>query len=293
MTNFLTDCARRIGINVRRATCTVLALWLAVSALPAHADLEQVRNTIADRLRANKQPFNPSSVKETLISGLYRWDQGTRTGQIYVNEAATLMLLTDGNKIVSWEQPIRQPQPISDAEKIGLLSEMIRNIRFDKLIHIRQGTGANQVLLLSAFDCPVCVRFERMAEAEGSRLDMDLYIVPSTLDSDVTAKVSTVHSIWCAEDNAVAWRKTVVQGGRGYFLLPKHSCDVLMPETWDIELLMRSVGGFEGYPYMVFGTGGMGTASTDAVVFATQLRRAAGKWFWTDPHPDKYAQFRK
>ncbi|HJV50636.1 MAG TPA: hypothetical protein VJ652_04210 [Noviherbaspirillum sp.] len=293
MMNFPTRGVRRIGINARRTTCAALALCLAVGAFPAHADLTQVRNTLVERMRANKQPFNPSSVKETLITGLYRWDQGPRTGQIYVNEAVTLMLLTDGNKIVSWEQPVRQPQPISDSEKIEMLSEMIRNIRFDKLIHVRQGKGTNQVLLLSAFDCPVCIRFERMMEAEGSRLDMDLYIVPSTLDPDVTAKVSTVRSIWCAENNAVVWRKTVVQGGWGYFLLPKHSCDVSMSETRDIELLLRSVGGFKGYPYMVLGNGEMATASTDAIVFASQLRKAAGKGFWTDPHPEKYAQFRK
>jgi len=265
---------------------------MACCALPAHADLASVRSRIDRILRANKEPFAPSSVQETVIRGLYRWDQGPQIGPIYVNEAVTLMLVTDDTKVIRWDQPVLNPQPISETEKRALLSEMIRNIRLDKLIHIQQGTGANQVLLLSAYDCPVCIQFERMLDAAGNRVNADVYILPSTLEQGRQANVSTVASIWCAADNAIVWRSTLVKAARGYFKAPDPGCDRSFQSTYDVEVILNTLGIFKGYPFMIFGNGQFSLAETDRGAFERQLNKMPGKTFWTEATPDKYAQFR-
>jgi hypothetical protein len=268
-----------------------LALMLILGASAAHADLNSVRTIIGARLNANKQPFSPSSVNETLLTGLYRWNQGAGIGQIYVNEAVTLMLLTDSVKITQWDQPVRNPTPISDDEKYALLDEMLKNIRFDQLIHIAQGNGSHQVLLLSAFDCPYCIALERMLATPGNPINADIYILPTALQN-TNAKTSTVANIWCAQDNAAIWRTTLVKEARGYFVHPGHSCDVGVESVKDIEVILHSIGGFHGYPFMVMGNGQFLTPSANAAEFAGQLNSAPSNDYWTQRHPDRYRAFR-
>lgn len=278
----------------RRPLAAVLALTLGLGALPAYADLGSVRGVLAERMRAKKIPFSPSSVRETLIQGLYRWEQGAGVGQLYVNDAVTLILVTDGNKIVEWTQPVRDPQPISEAEKSSLLSEMLRGIRFDRLIKFEQGKGqaGNQVLLISAFDCPYCVKFERMLANAGDKVDATVYVLPSTLQPKDNAHASTVRNIWCAKQNAEVWRNTLLKSPGGYFNLPSGSCDLGVEAARDVQLIIASMGLGGGYPQMLFGNGTTSTAAQELPVFQDQLRKSPGRVFWDEPKPQRYAQFR-
>lgn len=281
--------AKLVSARIAMVLC---AMTLVMGAGTARANIDDVRRVLGERMKAHHKVLNPSTLHETLIPGLYRWDRGAGVGQIYVNEAVTLFLGTDATRIVEWGQPVRNPEPISDVEKQELLSEIIRNIRLDKLIHIRQGTGENQVLLVSAFDCPFCIKFERMLEAKGDVLNADIYILPSTLNKNSNANLSTVTNLWCADNNAAVWRQTVTKAQRGYFMAPRPGCGLSIREVEDIELLLHSWSGFKGFPYMVFGNGEAGTPSDQSDVFMSQLRRSSGKQFWAELHPERYAQFR-
>lgn len=279
----------------RRPLAAALALTLGLGALPAYADLGSVRGVLAERMRAKKIPFSPSSVRETLIQGLYRWEQGPGVGQLYVNDAVTLILVTDGSKIVEWTQPVRDPQPISEAEKNSLLSEMLRGIRFDRLIKFEQGKGqvGNQVLLISAFDCPYCIKFERMLAGAGDKVDATVYVLPSTLQPKDNARASTVRNIWCAKQNAEVWRNALLKSPGGYYSnLPSGSCDLGVEAARDVQLIVASMGLGGGYPQMLFGNGTTSTAAQELPVFQDQLRKNPGRVFWDEPKPQRYAQFR-
>ena len=279
--------AARSGSTVARCLVALLGL----TSLSAHADLAAVREILVQRAQANHEPFNPSSVTATLITGLYRWERGANVGQVYVNEAVTLMLVTDSKKITRWDHASPAPQPIGDAEKGELLSEMIKNIEFDKLIHFNQG-NRNKVLLISAYDCQFCSRFERMLAAAGTDLNTDVYVLPSTLRPDLVPNVSTVSNIWCSPENSVAWRETVSKGAKGYFVVPASGCQFSIRKTEDIEVILRSAVAFKGYPYMIFGNGESSTPSSDPAGFSLQLKRMSGAGFWAQPDPRKYAHFR-
>ncbi len=279
----------------RRPLAAALALTLGLGALPAYADLGGVRGVLAERMRAKKIPFSPSSVRETLIQGLYRWEQGPGVGQLYVNDAVTLILVTDGSKIVEWTQPVRDPQPISEAEKNNLLSEMLRGIRFDRLIKFEQGKGraGNQVLLISAYDCPYCIKFERMLAGAGDKVDATVYVLPNTLQPKDNAHASSVRNIWCAKQNAEVWRNTLLKSPGGYYSnLPSCSCDLGVEAARDVQLIVASMGLGGGYPQMLFGNGTTSTAAQELPVFQDQLRKNPGRVFWDEPKPQRYAQFR-
>ncbi|WP_028100517.1 thioredoxin fold domain-containing protein [Pseudoduganella violaceinigra] len=276
----------------RRARIAALALALGACALPAHADLSSVRSVLAERLKAKNMPFSPSSVQETLITGLYRMDTGPGQAVLFVNDAVTLMLITDNVTVTEWSQPVRDPQPISQEEKTELLKEMMRNIRFDKLIKIDQGNAKNKLLLVSAYDCPYCIKFERMLNTAGSKVDASVYVLPSTLNPKENARASTVRNIWCARDNANIWRKTLVNGSGGYFNLPGSSCDLGVQQSADLQLLMRTLYGRDGYPSMIFANGVKTTPGQDWATFEQQMRQTSDSDFWGEPNPQKYAQFR-
>lgn len=276
----------------RNIRSVLLAALLAPLAFPAHADLASVRHILAEKTRVNKwPPFHPATVRETLFPGLYRWQPETDTGAIYVNEAVTLLLYSNGNVINNWTQPVLNPQPISQAEKADLLNQMVRSVRLDNLIHIRQGSGGPKVLLLSAFDCPYCIKFERMLEASGDKINADIYIVPTTLNARDPKQLSTVRNIWCDSKSAAIWRSVLVKAATGHFSVAYAGCPFGNELTQDLEIILRSAGVKFGYPTMIFGNGIVGTAAQDFSAFSAQLKANDGS-MWLESNPDRYAQFR-
>lgn len=271
-----------------------LSVFLLAS-MQAHAGVNEMRRNLEPYMKQFSPQICGGAINETLVRGLYRCDGGRGVGQAYVNEAATLVMLTNGRDIVDYVEPGPGAKPVSEEERRGLLADMLRNIRLDQLIHLKQGNGSTRVLLISAFDCPFCIQLERMMAAQGSRLDADIYVLPSTLDASKHANTSTVRNMWCARDNAAVWRQTLTKATGGYFDLPFGSCDRTSQDTRDIETLLAALGpqfARRSYPRMLLGNGQVYTSSTDAAEFATQLADGAGNAFWREPVSERYVSFR-
>lgn len=289
---FLRNLRSAAACTVRRTIFTTCVVLLASFAGPAQADIHAVRQKLAEQSHANKwPPFHPSTVTETVFPGLYRWQPETDTGVIFVNDAVTLLLYTDGRVITNWSQPVLNPQPISAAEKTEMLDQMVRSVRLDKLIRIRQGDGRNQVILLSAFDCPYCIKFERMLAGAGGKVNADIYIFPTTLNNKEVRNLSTVRNIWCDANNAEVWRNVLVKAAPGYFSAAYPGCPLGNHNTQDLEIILRSAGLKFGYPTMIFGNGIVNTAAQELGQFQAQLKAGEGR-MWSDAHPEKYSQFR-
>lgn len=270
-------------------------LCLVLASRSAQAGANDMRRNLAPHMKQFNPPICSGAVHNTLVRGLYRCDGPTGYGHTYINEAASLVMPTNSRDITDFIETGAGAKPVPEAERRALVADMIRNLRFEELIHIKQGNGTAKVLLLSAFDCPFCVRLERTMAAPGSRIDADVYILPSTLDSSKNANVSTVRNIWCARDNAAVWRNTLTKATGGYFDLPLGSCDLSNQDTKDVETLLAVLGpDFKrrAYPRMVLGNGQIYTSATDPAELREQLAQGAGNAFWSEAQTDSYLNFR-
>lgn len=279
--------------RTRRALLSMLGLTAALLTVsPAQADIKSVSAEVA-------KLYNNGRVSETIFQDLYRIDFGPNSAPYYVSESVSLILQTDGTQITQWTQPISKPAPISDEEKSGVLNAIIHNIRFDKLIQLKRGKGTNRILLLSAYDCPYCIKLERMLESAGDKVDATFYIVPATLNPSDKARQDKVHNIWCANDNAETWHQGLVKASQQY-----PAGDTSAGCTWgdldrrDMAILLRSLGTKQiGYPFMVPDNGQPMVAAQELPVFLEQIKTGAEKQFWAPKYRAvfpvaEYAQFR-
>lgn len=270
-------------------------LCLSLAARTAHAGVAEVRKNFAPYVNQFSPALCTGAITETLVRGLYRCEGSRGVGHAYINEAATLVMPTNRRDITDFIETGPGHKPITEEERRVLVSDMIKNIRFERLIHLKHGNGGTKVLLLSAFDCPFCIKLERVLAAPASHIDADVYVLPSTLDISKNANLSTVSNIWCAKDNAAVWRNTMIKATMGYFNLPPGSCDLTTESTYDIEMLIGALGpDFKrrSYPRMLLGNGQIYTASTDPAELSGQLAGAAANAFWREPLPESYINFR-
>lgn len=271
------------------------ALWLALAASSAQAGANEMRRNLEPHLKQFNPPICQGAVHNTLVRGLYRCDGPAGYGHAYVNEAASLVMPTNSRDITDFIETGAGAKPVPEPERRALIADMIRNIRYEELIHIKQGNGGGKVLLLSAFDCPYCIKLERTMATPAHRIEADVYILPSTLDASKNANVSTVRNVWCARDNAAVWRQTLTKATGGYFDLPHGSCDLSNQDTKDIETLLAVLGpDFKrrAYPRMILGNGQIYTAAVEAGELKEQLAAGASGSFWQATPSDSYLNFR-
>ena len=264
---------------------------LSMTAVPAQADITSVSATVK-KLYGNK-----NVVKETIFKDLYRIEGGPNEAIYFINDSATLILETNNLKVTNWSQPVQKPSAISDQEKSKILSAILHNIRFDKLIQITQGKGANKVLLLSAYDCPFCIKFEQMLASAGDKLDVSFFIVPDTLEGDNPQRKQNVQNIWCAADNAKTWREGVVKANLQYPAASKNDCNLSFADARDFQIILRSLGLRVGFPFMIADNGLPLTPTSDLNAFKAQLSSGTHKQFWVpemlNVFPSSlYSQFR-
>lgn len=134
----------------------------------------------------------------TMVRGVYRaTDKSSGSFLGYISENGTIVGDSRGWRVIG-----RGPMNSNDTAE--LRKEILRNIDLDKLIKIKYGDGGGRKLLLfSAVDCPFCKKFESNAARFLSRVNTTYYVVPSALRPQ-NSPIAT--SIWCAKDNAEAWR---------------------------------------------------------------------------------------
>ncbi len=281
--------------KIRRMSSAVqLALGFACASLfaaPAHADLASA-TAIAKKLYNNA-----SAVKETIFKDLYRVEFGPNAAVYYINDAATLILETNNVSIQNWTQPVQKAEPITNQEKTKLLNAVLHNIRFDKLIQIKQGKGTNKVLLLSAHDCPFCIQFEKMLANAGDKLDVSFFIIPSALDNRDPQRRQNVQNIWCAPNNAKVWREGVAKATLQYPNNNVPGCSLGFADARDFHIIMNTLNIRTGYPFMFADNGLPLTPDTDFKEFKAQLDQGTHKSFWSpevlNDYPSSlYSQFR-
>lgn len=144
----------------------------------------------------------------TLVRGIYKLTVKP-SGQFmsYVNEGGTI---TGDHK--GWQVIASPPRPISNRELSELRGDVMRHIDFDKLIKVEYGDGGGRkMVMFSAVDCPFCKKFEANAARLASSMNTTFYVVPSALRPLSYGTVAlpswrTAKNIWCAKDNAAAWR---------------------------------------------------------------------------------------
>ncbi|MDH4390324.1 MAG: DsbC family protein [Aquabacterium sp.] len=174
----------------------LLALGIStLLALPAWADEATIRKNLAERL-----PNLPKidEVSKTPIPGLFE----VRLGSEVIYSDAT------GNHIV-------QGAIIDTRTKADLTEARINKltaIDFDSLpmknaVVIKQGNGARKLVVFADPNCGYCKRLERDLLALK---DVTIYnFIYPILGPDSTAKS---RDIWCAKDQAKAWRDWMVDG---------------------------------------------------------------------------------
>lgn len=180
----------------------------------------------------------------TLVRGIYKVVDKSSSGFLgYINEGGTLLGDYQG-----WKVWARQPRPMNSSELAELRSEIIRNIDLAKLIKVEYGDGGGRrMVIFSAVDCPFCRKFETSAAKLASSMNTTFYVVPSALRPISYGAIPlqnwrTVAGIWCAKDNAAAWRAYWSNIG----FPQSHGCsfDERQAEEMDNQLsdLLASVG---------------------------------------------------
>jgi hypothetical protein len=281
----------KIARYARRAMQCMVGAVAALLFTPAQADFKSVSAEVA-------KLYSNGVVSETIFQDLYRIDFGPNSAPYYVSDSVTLILETDGNQITKWAQPVNKPSAISDEDKTLILNSILRNVRFDKLIPLKRGKGTQRILLLSAYDCPFCIQFERMLETAGDKVDATFYVVPATLNHNDPARADNVHNIWCAKNNTAVWHKGLVSASQQYSSANLASdCTLGNLDRRDMTILLRSMGVQQNYPFMVAENGLPRTPETELGPFLKQINTGADKKFWDPKFRDvfpatSYSQFR-
>ena len=200
------------GVAFRGFTTAALAAMLAAAA-PAHADGQAaVHNLFGNLQRAGLGiglTEKDVRVEPTLIRGMYAMFDRSGGFAGYINEAGTLRGDYTGMKVMPARagETMRQMTP---AEVIEWRGEVMNAIAYDKLIKVTYGDGGGRkLILLSAVDCGFCQRFEQEFAKYGNKVNTTFYVLPSGLkkiDAGGMAQWQTVSKIWCADDNAAAWK---------------------------------------------------------------------------------------
>jgi len=146
----------------------------------------------------------------TLVDGLYRLEDKS-SGELVGLITESGDILGDGS---GWRWITKNGmQALSSQDAAQLRSEVLQNIQWNNLIKVQYGNGGGRrILLLSAVNCPFCARMEDSLARHAGSIETTFYVLPMSLAPYVTsaedrASWSKAANIWCASDNAAAWRR--------------------------------------------------------------------------------------
>ncbi len=179
-----------------RAAGTALAVWVAVLAAPAaFADEALIRKNVAQRL-----PDFPKidEVSKTPIPGLFELRAGT---DVFYSDASGDTLI-EGQMIDT-----RTRANLTEARLAKLSAIDFASLPLADAMVFKQGNGTRKLAVFADPNCGYCKKFERDLQAVKD-VTVYTFLMP-ILGSDSTDKA---RNIWCAKDNARAWRDWMIDG---------------------------------------------------------------------------------
>ena len=192
----------------------VLILAGAFPARDAFADAASAASTFfanVKRLGYETTLEASSTVDDrTLVDGLYRLEDKS-SGELVGLITESGDILGDGT---GWRWITKDGmQALSPQDAAQLRSEVLQNIQWNDLIKVQYGDGGGRrILLVSAVNCPFCARMEDSVARHAASIETTFYVLPMSLAPYLTSAADRASwrkaaNIWCASDNAAAWRR--------------------------------------------------------------------------------------
>jgi thiol:disulfide interchange protein DsbC len=213
----------------------LLATLLAAISSSAIANADPETAAVFAALKA-KYPKTPvTAVERTPIAGIYEIAFGKTIA--YTDASGRYFLF--GNVF-----DMQTQSDLTAPKRESLNRVAFKELPLDDAVTIVKGNGSRHMALFTDPDCPYCKRLE----AELLKLDnvtIHMYLFPlAQLHPDAKAKAEAV---WCAPDQAKAWRDLMLSGK-----LPSvKPCDTPV----DRNLALAGRMGIQGTPYMIAADG--------------------------------------
>ena len=196
------------------ARCLVSILAGSFAAPDAFADAASAASTFfanVKRLGYETTLEAASMVDDrTLVDGLYRLEDKA-SGDLVGLITESGDILGDGT---GWRWITKDGmQALSPQDAAQLRSEVLQNIQWNNLIKVQYGDGGGRrIVLISAVNCPFCARMEDSIARHAASIETTFYVLPMSLAPYLTSAADRASwrkaaNIWCASDNAAAWRR--------------------------------------------------------------------------------------
>jgi thiol:disulfide interchange protein DsbC len=188
-------------LSMPRLAATLLlalgALAAIASSTPVMAQEAVIRKTLAERL-PKLPPID--EVTRTPIPGL--WEVRFGGTEILYSDDKGEHILVGGSMIET-----KTRTDLTEARMEKLLAVDWKELPLKDALVFRQGTGARKIAVFADPNCGYCRRFERDLMAVK---DVTIYVfLLPILGPDSLTKS---RDIWCARDNARAWRAWMIDG---------------------------------------------------------------------------------
>lgn len=230
-----------IGILKKFGLATSLAMALGGCLIGGNATAESkdaVAKDIKTKLQAQFPNAKVGEVSTTPIGGLY---EVVLNGRHVVYVDRSVKYLMDG-EMVDLQQKLSLTQ-----KRVQELSKVdFNSLPFNDAIKIVRGNGSRKMAVFSDVDCPFCKRLENEGLKDLTDVTIYNFLMPlDQLHPDAARKSALV---WCAPDQAKAWRELMLEGK-----LPEGDDKCATPLARTSELA-RTLG-ITGTPAIVFPSG--------------------------------------
>lgn len=195
--------------SILAAISTVVFLVIGTSN-SARADAPSAVASLKQNMARSRigPPFNINAIEAspTLVKGIYvLQDKGTNNFRAFINEAGTIIGSGAG-----WQRVVAPLGNLSSVEIAELRNELLMNVDTDRLIKVQYGDGGGRaMIMISAVDCPSCLKFENTVRKAATSLNTTFYVFPISLQDSGSVKGQlnwqTAANIWCAPNNATTW----------------------------------------------------------------------------------------
>lgn len=174
---------------------------------PAIQSTDQEKKVLAD---FRSGPYGPMAsgrvARQTVVAGTYALvDPKGKYSAIYTDDKITRMK----NGGSPWLD-IATGKPLPSTQVRSIRQHMIKRIDTSDAITFTYGTGGNDAVLISAYDCPYCKKMEQALDA--GNVNLTLHVFPMALQHNQPAPMNKARDIWCSPDPAKAWKAAVLSG---------------------------------------------------------------------------------